>query len=61
MDDKKDSLSSFVSWNDLARFRLAYNKAKKEQKPEFEWNGDIVLTQYAKYVLELMDSKPRFK
>jgi len=37
----------------------SYNRAVKDNLPEFEWENETVLTSYAKYLIEYLD--PKFK
>ena len=38
-------------------FKKAYNNAVKLNLKEFLFNGKLVLTEYAKYVLEYLDTR----
>ena len=35
----------------------SYKRAVKDNLPEFEWENETVLTSYAKYLIEYLDSK----
>lgn len=53
----------FISF-DLAayrRFRRVYEKAVKEEKTEFEFEGREYLVSYAKYLLEYLETKYKTK
>lgn len=56
-------MNPFISF-DLAayrRFRKSYEKAVKENKTEFEFEGRDFLVSYAKYVLEYLETKYKTK
>ena len=41
----------------LKELKTLYNKAVKESKESFTYNGDEYLTSYAKYMIEYLDSQ----
>ena len=41
----------------LKELKSLYNKAVKESKDWFTYNGDEYLTTYAKYVIEYLEGK----
>lgn len=53
MTDKKQS---YLTLADAPGLRKAYEKAVKDQKKSFMYRGHELLTSYAKYLLEYMDS-----
>ena len=42
----------YVTLQELPKFKRAYNKAVKESKDIFDFEGRKVLTKYAKYLIE---------
>lgn len=48
---------TFIRKEDLHEFKRLYLKSKREGNAEFAWEGQMVLRQFAKYVIQLMDSK----
>jgi len=45
---------------ELAAFKRAYNKAVKDSKNEFEFKDHILLTQFAKYMIQYIETLPGF-
>ena len=43
--------------NELKELRVGYKNAVKEGLEQFPFRGDIILTSYAKYLLEYIDSQ----
>lgn len=41
----------------LRELKTLYNKAVKENKESFMYNGDEYLTSYAKYVIEYLETR----
>lgn len=41
----------------LKELKNLYNKAVKDNKESFTYNGDEYLTSYAKYVIEYLETK----
>lgn len=44
-----------ISRPNYRRLKMSYDKAVKEGKTDFTFDGDTLLVQYAKYVLEYME------
>ena len=42
---------------DIEKLRIAYNKAVEEKKDQFVFNDLPLVTEYAKYLLEFIDSQ----
>ena len=45
-----------VNYKDLAKLSKAYDKAVKAKKTEFTFMGNVLLTDYAKYLVEYFDA-----
>jgi hypothetical protein len=43
--------------NDLRYLKVAYEKAIREKKEEFNFRGQIVPTTYAKYLIEYLTDR----
>lgn len=50
-------MSNGISKENYPAFKKAYQKALKEGKDQFVFEGQDVLTAYAKYVCEYMDTQ----
>lgn len=46
---------SFVTTKNIKRFKSEYNKAKKEGQKIFVFDGQEVLVDYAKYVINYFE------
>ena len=45
-----------ITEENYGAFKKAYNKAKKDEAETFDFEGQEVFTNYAKYVIEYQDS-----
>jgi hypothetical protein len=46
-----------IVMSDLPKLKRLYNKAVRDKKAEFQFKGNTVLTEYAKYVIEYLEMK----
>lgn len=49
--------SEVLSLNDLATFKKKFSKAQKAGEMSFEFKGDVILCEYAPYVIEFFSLK----
>lgn len=47
---------NYITSEDLPRLKRLYNKAVKEGKESFMYEGNEILTSYCKYLIEYMDT-----
>jgi hypothetical protein len=50
-------MPAVVTNQNIARFKNLYDKAVKENKTSFIFDGDEVLVSFAKYLIEYADTK----
>lgn len=53
----KEPKTNSVTLTDYKPLKKEYNKAVKENKKQFNYKGNILLTDYAKYLLQYMETK----
>ena len=46
----------YVTLSELPKLKRAFNKAVKANKEIFKFKGEEILTSYAKYLIEYMES-----
>jgi hypothetical protein len=51
MKEEKD----YISPEDLDGLKIAYEKAKDQHREEFTYKGHVLLTSYAKYLIEYLE------
>ncbi len=45
----------YIDASEIKHLKVAYEKAKEERREEFTYKGHILLTSYAKYLIEYLE------